>query len=105
MTPPRDRAELVALMARAIYETHYGQPPDVDDEGMSHDEARSALAALEASGVALVPVVATPTMLNEGGAGIYLAKPGEPCSATAREAFKIMLAAGPYAPEARSDGE
>lgn len=96
MTPPKDRDALVALIAKAI-----AGPAHRSSWCAWRLEAERALAALEAAGVALVPVVATDAMFDAAKEILV------PCDLHPSHIWDAMRAASPYAPnpEARSDAE
>ncbi len=106
------RAELVEIGAKAAREVWRDREAvradTLDWEHIDRYERSAclaaqaaALAAIEAAGMAVVPKEATASMMNEGGAAIHVARPGEPCSVTAAEAYKVMIAASPV--EARDE--
>lgn len=127
MTPPRDRAALVEVMARAMCDIDpntitaiyvfdqtkgrpEGTPPFLHEWQKYTGKSETILTALEASGAALVPVVATDAMLQAAGAspdGVSARGGIDWLGRMLPRYWAAMVAKTPYAqpPEARSDGE
>ena len=105
------REELIEVMARAMHDGcgtyNYKwddlkafDPESSRERGSNrqtfYQNAKAALAALEAAGVRLVPVNATLEMKDKGSrAGLHAA--GQPAQDIYGSIFRAMIAASPYA--------
>lgn len=86
-----DAAELKQTMLLAMSEHHSG---NAEEAGRIVD---AILAAIEAAGVRLVPVEATPTMAYVGTDARWQSAVRD--ANNVREIWRAMLAASPYAPQ------
>ena len=95
--------DLVEMIARAIAPDTYDM--NEDWRNAMRSKARSALAALEAGGMTIVPREATKDMINAGASAVCMYIPErDSCADTAMDAYQVMIAAfAPHTSQEETD--